>query len=289
MLCICGLAKAQDNVSNIRVQQADEHLIIMYDLTEKADIEIHVSFDGGATFIGPLQHVSGAVGKGIVAERNKMLTWHVLPEVGEVDYDNVVIKVVATAELPEAPEPEPEPEIKERQKYPPFMISLSAGARPYGNIGMGYIRSGGVAVIDVDMAYFFNAWLGAGIKANMGIAEISVLSRATMNRYGYTDRVLFVGPALHGRFGKGKLALTASVAAGAINWKVTNVDREIFLLLNEENRTTAGGVLSAGLNLMLARNFGISINANSIVTLEGNDHGRKPDAVGATMGLNFRF
>ena len=93
----------QSGVSNVRVQPTEEYLIIMYDLAEKADIEVFISFDGGASFSGPLRHVSGAVGKGITAEKDKMLMWHALAEIGQVDLDNVVIKVVATASETGAP------------------------------------------------------------------------------------------------------------------------------------------------------------------------------------------
>jgi len=88
-------ATAQNHVSNIRVQQLDDHLVVMYDLVERADIEIFVSFDGGTTFRGPLQHVSGAVGRNIAPEPDKTLVWNVLSEFGSIDYENVVIKIVA--------------------------------------------------------------------------------------------------------------------------------------------------------------------------------------------------
>ena len=97
LIALSVAAMAQDNVSNIRVQQLDDHLVIIYDLSERADIEAFVSFDGGATFRGPLRNVLGAVGKDIAPERDKMFMWNILREVGSVDYDNVVIKIEASA------------------------------------------------------------------------------------------------------------------------------------------------------------------------------------------------
>ena len=44
------VAMGQGNVSNIRVQQMDNVLIIMYDLAEQANIEVFASFDGGVTY-----------------------------------------------------------------------------------------------------------------------------------------------------------------------------------------------------------------------------------------------
>ena len=97
LLSAFGTAAAQSRVSNIRVQQLDAMVIVMYDLSEKADISVFVSFDGGANYQGPLQHVTGAVGKGVLPEKDKMLMWDVLREVGEADYSSVVIKIVADA------------------------------------------------------------------------------------------------------------------------------------------------------------------------------------------------
>ena len=90
-----GTIAAQNNVSNVRVQQSDEQLIITYDLSENADIEVHVSFDGGVTFRGPLQHVLGSVGKDTNQGNDKIIVWNVFREFGDVDYLNTVIKVVA--------------------------------------------------------------------------------------------------------------------------------------------------------------------------------------------------
>ena len=93
--CFLGAAAAQSIVSNVRVQQSEEQLIVMYDLAEKADIEVHVSFDGGATFHGPLQYVMGSVGKDVSQGTDKVVIWNALREFGEIDYPNAVIKVVA--------------------------------------------------------------------------------------------------------------------------------------------------------------------------------------------------
>ena len=77
-------SSAQDHVSNIRVQQSDEQLIVMYDLSERADIEAYVSFDGGATYQGPLQHVLGLIGKDMTAGKDKIFVWNVGKELGNV-------------------------------------------------------------------------------------------------------------------------------------------------------------------------------------------------------------
>ena len=87
---------SSNNVSNIRIQQHDEALIIMYDLSERSDIEVHFSVDGGLTFRGPVMHVIGAVGRNIAPERDKVIVWDVGSELGSVDYENTVVKIVST-------------------------------------------------------------------------------------------------------------------------------------------------------------------------------------------------
>ena len=94
---ICVLsAAAQGNVSNIRIHQMDNVLIILYDLARRADIELHVSFDGGASFRGPMLQVLGAVGSRINPEVDKVIAWNVMAEIGEIDNSNTILKIVST-------------------------------------------------------------------------------------------------------------------------------------------------------------------------------------------------
>ena len=93
-------ATAQDHVSNIRVRQSEENLIVMYDLSERADVEVYFSADGGRNFTGPLQYVSGSVGTNLAPEKNKMFLWYVVRELGYVDIEEAVIKIVAAAIYP---------------------------------------------------------------------------------------------------------------------------------------------------------------------------------------------
>ena len=97
VLAILSLtATAQDIVSNIRVQQSDHILMILYDLAERADIEVFASFDGGETYSEPLKHVVGAVGKGIDVGMDRVIAWNVLDEVGAIDIPNMIVKIVST-------------------------------------------------------------------------------------------------------------------------------------------------------------------------------------------------
>jgi hypothetical protein len=87
---------AQSPVSNTRVELVDSVLLITYNLEAKSDIELHISIDNGERFIGPMQLVSGAVGKGIEPENNKIMMWEIVEEIGLMDFSNVVVRVVAT-------------------------------------------------------------------------------------------------------------------------------------------------------------------------------------------------
>ena len=101
--CFFAAAAAQSSVSNIRVQAMDHVLVIQYDLSARADIEVHPSFDGGATFTGPLQHVTGEAGRGIEPGKDKIIIWNVRNEFGAMDNPNAVIKIVAANETGGAP------------------------------------------------------------------------------------------------------------------------------------------------------------------------------------------
>ena len=101
MLCfIAGALMAQNSVSNIRVQQHDELLYVTYDLSTQANVEAFVSFDNGSTYRGPLQYVTGAIGKEIAPEKDKIFVWNIVKEAGYVDNQNTVIKIVTAAENP---------------------------------------------------------------------------------------------------------------------------------------------------------------------------------------------
>ena len=125
-----GTLTAQ-HASNIRTLVSDDQLIIYYDLSEKADIEAHASFDGGATFTGPLQNVIGAVGNAILPENDKVIVWNVVSELGNVDFPNAIIKIVTTVEPPPPPPPPPPPAFVEReptpQGYKPFRVDMCVG------------------------------------------------------------------------------------------------------------------------------------------------------------------
>lgn len=90
------LIKAQNNVSNIRIQQQDSILCVFYDLKGgKADISLYFSKDNGKTFIGPLNNVGGDAGTDITEGKDKLILWNVVKEIGYIDIDNAKVKVTA--------------------------------------------------------------------------------------------------------------------------------------------------------------------------------------------------
>ena len=86
---------AQDPASNIRVQAKSNIFIVFYDLSETSDVDAFVSFNGGASWQGPLREVSGSVGKGIAEGRDKIILWNAPQEIGYVEQD-ATIRVIAT-------------------------------------------------------------------------------------------------------------------------------------------------------------------------------------------------
>ena len=98
LCCILEIVSAQSDVLNVRVQWQDRLLHVTYDLTVTADVEVHVSFDGGANYTGPLQNVSGDAGKAIYPGNDKILVCSAVDELaGYVNNSNVLVKIVAVS------------------------------------------------------------------------------------------------------------------------------------------------------------------------------------------------
>lgn len=86
----------QNHVSNIKFQQHDTLLYVTYDLAEKADIDIFVSFDNGVTYRGPLKYVSGDVGKDILPGNDKSIVCNMFTIVGYDNSPSMTINIIAT-------------------------------------------------------------------------------------------------------------------------------------------------------------------------------------------------
>ena len=178
-------------------------------------------------------------------------------------------------------------------KYPPCYVALTGGASTFGTYSIGEIKSGGPAVLGADVAYFFGKNIGVGVKLNLGRCNVDVVSSSpyiTGNLYRFTDEVLFIGPALYGRWGKGKLAFTTVAGVGGLSWRARGeiIDQ---MYTDRITYTSVGGFVSAGVNYMLWRHFGIGLNVQSVLGTLKNHNGdvRNPAGIGVTFGVNFRF
>ena len=169
---------------------------------------------------------------------------------------------------------------KSSAEFSRFYVALSGGAGSYGTYSIGEIKSGGTAVLGIDVAYFFNRNIGAGLKLNREFCDIDTGSSIANN-----ETMTFFGPALYLRWGKDKLALTAGAGIGILGWQCTISNLETSI------DASVGAFLSAGANYMLTQNFGIGLNVQSVFGSLNDQYGNKrnPAGIGATLGFNFRF
>ena len=95
LLIITRTSSAQ-TVSNVRAEQEQSDIIILYDLEAKEPcaIDVYVSPDGGRTWKGPLTNLSGDAGKNISAGAKKC-RWAVLKEQDQFKGTDVRFKVIA--------------------------------------------------------------------------------------------------------------------------------------------------------------------------------------------------
>jgi len=93
-----GEVFAQSPVTNMRVQRIDTVIVVFYDLAATANVEAYASLDNGASFIGPLRFVTGAVGNNVLPGKDKILVWDIGNEVDEIGSSNVQFRLVTGAE-----------------------------------------------------------------------------------------------------------------------------------------------------------------------------------------------
>ena len=276
-------AMAQDNVTNIRVQQMEHVLVITYDLALQADIEVHVSFDGGETYAGPLVHVSGAVGRRIEPNANRMIVWNAFEEFGEFDFPNTIIKIAST-------------DSKAPKEYSRWHASANVGKSTFGWVSFGEVTRGGPLVFGADFAYFFFPWLGAGLHFNMGVCEVD------FGEFIYNETSVNFGPSLFGRFEiKKGLVIVASAGAGGFFWSWSDSyafkSRENYL----RDYYINGGFVTLSANYMLTQHLGIGLKLQCTAFTDiyswENYYGyervfkrqMRGDMIGAGLNVNFKF
>ena len=186
---------------------------------------------------------------------------------------------------------------KSSENYPPFFTALVLGGSSFGSLSTDTydLDSEGVAfVFGLDFAYFFTKWLGAGLKLyamNGDVTYTYTYQGQTFDLMTCTDRVLFYGPALYGRWGKNKFAFTASAGVGGLNWRLTDpvIGGSNY---DDTSASSFGGFFSAGVNYMFTRHFGLCFNIQSLLgSIENENEGitRHSAGLGVNLGVNIRF
>ena len=167
----------------------------------------------------------------------------------------------------------------------PFYAAISAGAGSFGTVTTGNMFHSGALAFGADVAYFFNTWLGAGVKLNMANRNVNFGNEGT-----WRDRVMFVGPGVYARWAKNRIEFTAGASVGSLQWKMSNV-KVNDVAASSQSASAAGAFLWTGVNYLLTQNIGIGLNVQSALGTVKNDNGleRNPAGAGVTLGVNYRF
>ena len=170
-------------------------------------------------------------------------------------------------------------------KLPSVYVVLTAGASTFGTYSLGKVNSGGTFNAGADLAYFFIPGIGAGLKLNLGKCNVNF-----GEYFSYNETIIFIGPALYGRWGTNKIAFIASAGGGSLSWILSN-SKLFDEFKKDESHSSFGGFISAGVNYMFTQNVGICLNINSALGVLEDEGGyeRNPTGIGACFGLNFRF
>lgn len=93
LLCCLPLSAWGAIVSDVRVQQIDQDIVITYNLAQKSNVLLYMSINGGQYNL--VKAVDGAVGKNVNVGRNLTITYHPLQEHEKFIEKNVRFKVEA--------------------------------------------------------------------------------------------------------------------------------------------------------------------------------------------------
>ena len=142
------------SVSGVNFTQEGNYLVINYNLLgdiSNAQISLYVSTDGGATFKGPLQKVSGDVGNSVTPGNNKKIHWDVMNEMSNLSGDIVFdVRAQISKSTPD-PKQEVKKEKSEKIYLNKYMIAFTGNG--FAPIGLTFARLGkigGYASIRLD-------------------------------------------------------------------------------------------------------------------------------------------
>lgn len=122
---------AQETVELVRAFSQRKSIVVEYDLAEDADfVRLFVSLDGGATYQGPMQQVSGDI-IDVKAGFNRSIVWDVLKEFNIESFENEQVRFKLS--------------IMMKERYPrETFVTLNAayGLAPQGSMGfsVGQVR-----------------------------------------------------------------------------------------------------------------------------------------------------
>lgn len=121
ILCAANFQAVAQNVSAATFRQDGKKVIVTFSLDREADISLFVSTDGGSTFLGPLEKVSGDVGEKVSSGKCS-ITWDPIAEFGGISGSDICFKVKAE------PARKPATAASSRSK---------AGKEPFARFGVG--------------------------------------------------------------------------------------------------------------------------------------------------------
>ena len=164
-----------------------------------------------------------------------------------------------------------------------FYAAISVGTSTFGKVSFGKDIKGIAWLLGVDAVYFFHPMLGAGLKLNTANCDVK-----SNQPFSYHDRVMFYGPAVHGRFEKDRIALTICASIGGLTWKLSDLSYDDISFENQ-SYTSFGCFFSAGVNYMYSRNIGFILNVQTTPLGSLKKFERIPNGIGCSLGVNFRF
>ena len=167
----------------------------------------------------------------------------------------------------------------------PYYVALSTGASGFGTVSFGDMDKRSAIVFGADIAYFFNTWLGAGVKMNMANCNVDFNDMGT-----YHDKITFFGPCAYTRWAKERIEFVAGASVGLLKWNLSDVEVKNITGSNQ-SATTTGAFLWTGVNYMLTKKIGAAINVQSALGTVKTNEGleRNPAGASATIVLNYRF
>lgn len=98
-LLLCTFSMSAQNVTNVRVRQDGNDIIISYDLAKKSNIRVFVS-KGPYYLYTELKAVTGSVGKNISKGKNHWIVWSPLDEYDEFVVQGARFKVETYDDVP---------------------------------------------------------------------------------------------------------------------------------------------------------------------------------------------